>query len=53
MNFEELAKTELVNKTLKSLQGKGYEVFVVKNGHEALEKIKEIIPNGSSVMNGS
>ena len=37
----------------KALTEKGYEVFNVKTGAEALAKIKEIIPEGASVMNGS
>ena len=53
MEYEELASAEIVNKTTKALKGKGYEVFVVKSGKEALEKIKEIIPEGTSVINGS
>src|SRR5258708_9735020 len=36
-----------------ALAEKGYEVFDVKTGSEALAKIKEIIPDNASVMNGS
>jgi len=53
MNFNDLANKDSVIRTSKALQEKGYEAFVVKNGAEALEKIKEIIPENSSVMNGS
>ena len=42
-----------IEKTVESLQQKGYEVQHIKTGPEALEKIKEIIPPGASVMNGS
>lgn len=39
--------------TVKALKGKRYEVISVQKGSEALEKIKELIPEGKSVMNGS
>lgn len=42
-----------VDKTIKALTGKGYEVFQVRAGAEALEAIKQIIPDGASVMNGT
>lgn len=44
---------DLINKTIKSLQEKGYNVISVQNGAEALEKIKFLIPDSSSVYNGS
>ena len=40
-------------KTSKALQEKGYEVTLVKTASEALEKIKQIIPQGASITNGS
>lgn len=42
-----------IEKTVKALKDKGYEVFRVKTGKEALIKIKKMIPKGKSVMNGS
>ena len=42
-----------MGKTVSALKAKGYEVVTVKNGAEALEKIKQIIPPGATVMNGS
>lgn len=53
MNYEELASKEVVNKTAGALREKGYDVVVVEKGEQALEKIKQLIPSGSSVMNGS
>ncbi len=53
MKYNELASQTSVEKTVKELQTKGYQTFVIKTKVEALEKIKEIIPVGSSVMNGS
>jgi len=53
MEYNVLASQESINKTANSLRGKGYEVFVVENGAEALAKIKELIPQGVSVTNGS
>ena len=53
MNYEELANEAVVAVTREALEKKGYEVVVVKDGAEALSKIKESIPAGASVMNGS
>ena len=53
MDYNQLASLDSLQKTKDSLSQKGYEVFVVKNKTEALEKIKELIPEGASVMNGS
>lgn len=44
---------EIINKTITALQANGMEALVVQNGTEALEKIKELIPAGASVMNGA
>ncbi|HKB88371.1 MAG TPA: lactate utilization protein [Patescibacteria group bacterium] len=53
MDYSKLANKEIIDKTIKSLEEKGYSVFAVENGVEALEKIKLIIPKGASVMNGT
>jgi len=42
-----------LDKTTKALEDKGYEVAVVGTASEAIAKIKEIIPDGASVVNGS
>lgn len=53
MNYQTLATDESLQKTVYALKEKGYETNVVKDKTEALQKIKEIIPKGASVMNGS
>ncbi len=53
MTFTDSASNTSVIKTAKALKEKGYSVFIVRYGIEALEQIKKIIPAGSSVMNGS
>lgn len=53
MNYDKLATKESVEKTIKALGSKNIEAVIVNNGAEALEKIKEFIPQGSSVMNGA
>src|SRR5258706_10763201 len=53
VNYDTLASDESLEKTVKALKEKGYNVFVVESGVEALGKIKEIIPSGASVMNGA
>ncbi|MEX0617313.1 MAG: lactate utilization protein [Candidatus Woykebacteria bacterium] len=44
---------DIITKTVSSLEEKGIKPFVVNNRAEALYKIKEMIPSGASVMNGS
>lgn len=53
MDFNRLAAPEVVSKTVAALTTKGVHAFVVSNGTAALEKIKQLIPSGASVMNGS
>ena len=53
MDFNKLADPEIVQKTADALSNKGYIITDVKSGKDALAKLKEIIPQGSSVMNGS
>lgn len=53
MGYSTLASTNSIDKTRKALEKRGYEVFIVKDKIEALRKIKDIIPKGVSVMNGS
>jgi len=53
MPYNVLANKESLDKTTAALTAKGYEVIVVKTGQDALAKIKELIPEGVSVMNGS
>lgn len=48
-----LASQELLNATFQALQAKNIQPTVVKTATEALEKIKDLIPAGKSVMNGS
>jgi len=53
MNYKILATKEAIEKTIKALGERGTEAFMVENSAQALEKIKELIPAGVSVMNGS
>ena len=53
MKYNDLASKNSVGRTVKALKAKGYEVMIAKNGNAALEKIKEIVPDGTTVMNGS
>lgn len=51
--FDQLADDDSITKTIESLKKNGIEGVAVGSGKEALEKIKEWIPSGSSVMNGA
>lgn len=53
MNFAKLADKTTLQATIKSLQKRNIEVFVVDNKNKALEKAKNLIPQGSEVMTGS
>lgn len=53
MTYTTLASEEVVQKTARSLADKHIEAIVVNTGADALQKIKELIPKGASVMNGS
>lgn len=53
MPYDTLASEESVTRTAAALKANGVAAFAVKTGAEALAKIKEIIPNGASVMNGA
>lgn len=53
MNYEQLATQKSIEKTIKSLTENGLEAFVVENGDQALQMIKELVPSGVSVMNGA
>lgn len=51
--YNQLANEEVLKTTTNALKEKGYLVSTVKNGASALEKIKTLIPKGSSVINGA
>ena len=53
MNYDTLATKGVVAITAAALKANGVETFVVENGSDALGKIKELIPQGASVMNGA
>jgi hypothetical protein len=53
MDYETLAGKDSIEKTIKGLAERNVEAVVVKNGAEALEKIKSFIPANASVMNGA
>jgi L-lactate utilization protein LutC len=49
MKWNELADKETLDRTVKALRGRDFEVAVAKNGAEAKERIKELVPEGSNV----
>jgi len=53
MDYSELASKDAVERTVEGLKAKNYEVIVVEDAAQALATIKELIPRGASVMNGS
>lgn len=53
MDYTTLAPEATLEKTIAALKERGFEPTVVANKEEAMAKIKELIPAGASVMNGS
>lgn len=51
--YDTLASSEIVAKTVEGLKARGFDPIIVGTKAEALEKIKELVPQGASVMNGS
>lgn len=53
MDYQKLASEESIKKTIQSLENHNFIPIYLKDRAEALEKIKQLIPDGVSVMNGS
>ncbi len=53
MTYDSLASKGSIERTIAALPGRGVEPILVSSAAEALEKIKELIPAGVSVMNGA
>jgi L-lactate utilization protein LutB len=53
MEYNKLATKEITEKVIAELAKRNVEAFMVGSGLEALEKIKELIPTGASLMNGA
>ncbi|MEK7552282.1 MAG: LUD domain-containing protein [Patescibacteria group bacterium] len=51
--YEKLADQKVITKTIEALKKKGLLAETVATKAEALARIKELIPKGASVMNGS
>ena len=50
MNFTKLATQEQMDKAIKALSENGIEVVIAENKNEAKEKVLNMIPEGSEVM---
>jgi L-lactate utilization protein LutB len=53
MDYTKLASQESLERAVAGLKERGFEPVVVNTKEEALAKIKELIPAGASVMNGT
>jgi hypothetical protein len=53
MDYATLATDEIIAKTAEGLRGRNFEPIIVNTKEEAFAKIKELVPQGASVMNGS
>jgi len=53
MDYDMIPSAEIIQKTADALRERGIEPILVANGAEALAKIKELIPAGASINNGS
>ncbi|MBX4201084.1 lactate utilization protein [Candidatus Parcubacteria bacterium] len=53
MEYDTLPAKEVIDQTIAALADRGVKAVLVENKEEVLEKIKEMIPQGASLMNGS
>ncbi len=53
MDFNQLATKETIEQVIENLKNRGITAMLVETKEQALEKIKELIPQGVSVMTGS
>ena len=53
MNYDQPTSKEVVERTIKALANQGFLPEFVETKEEALSRIKELIPQGASIMNGS
>ena len=53
MNYDTLASKESIEKTIDALKERGHLPELVESRAEALKRIKELIPQDASVMNGA
>lgn len=53
MNYDTIPSNDVIEKTATALRERGVEAIIVEGRIEALVKIKEIIPQGASINNGS
>lgn len=42
-----------ISQTIEAIETRGIKVLRVQDGHQALAKVKELIPSGAEIMNGS
>lgn len=53
MEFNKIATEESLQRAISALKDHNFEPIVVNSKEEALAKVKELIPAGASVMNGT
>lgn len=53
MEYDTIVGAGVLEKTVAALSEKGFLPAIVETKEEALAKIKELVPTGASVMNGS
>jgi hypothetical protein len=53
MKYNTIPNLDVINKTADALRERGIEVFIVENRSEAFSTVKELIPKGVTINNGS
>ena len=53
MKYDTLASADVINNTMRALTERGFAPELLSSRDEAFSRIKELIPSGASVMNGS
>lgn len=52
MDWDAIPSDEVIKATAEALRSRGFQAVIVGNRAEALERLKELIPAGASVMTG-
>lgn len=51
--WAKIPSNKILDRTIREIEKRGIKVILVENETEALEKVKNLLPNGAEVMTGS
>lgn len=50
MNYNEIPKLDIINRTLEAVKSRGINTFTADNREKALDKLRELLPAGARIM---